>query len=143
MNRVVHFEIHAANMDKLQTFYKSVFGWTFQNMGDKFGGYRVIVTGENKLSEPMTPAMMGINGGMLQRPGPLPTPDQKVVNAYVCIIGVDDVDTVFEKVLSEGGSAAMEPSDVPNVGRLAYCKDPENNVFGIITSTMPPGSSVV
>jgi uncharacterized protein len=28
--RVVHFEIHAADSDRLVAFYEAVFGWTLQ-----------------------------------------------------------------------------------------------------------------
>ncbi len=45
MNRVVHFEIMADDPDRAQKFYEACFGWTFQKMGEEFGGYRVIMTG--------------------------------------------------------------------------------------------------
>ena len=136
MNRVVHFEIHAKDMDKLQQFYQQLFGWEFQAMGEKFGGYRVISTGPgmDKLDE--LPKNPGINGGMTPRSGDLPTPTQTAVNAFVNIIGVADCDATYKKGIELGGSAAMEPMDVPGVGRLAYLKDPEYNVFGILTPTM-------
>jgi len=122
MSRVVHFEIHAKDMDKMQQFYGDVFGWTMNKMGPELGGYRVIMTG----NEPI-----GINGGMTQRSGPLPAEGQGV-NAFVCIIGVDNIDTYIEKVKKAGGTVAMEKMDVPTVGLLAYFKDPEGNLFGII-----------
>lgn len=138
MNRVVHFEIHAADPDKLQAFYEGLFGWKFQKMGSEFANYRIIITGENKLGELMTPEMMGINGGMTDRRG-APAESGAPVNAFVNVIGVEDVDATFAKGLSLGGSEAIAPMDMPGVGRLAYLKDPENSIFGIIKPTMPPG----
>ncbi len=136
MNRVVHFEIHAKDMDKVQKFYEALFGWKFQGTGPEFGGYRMVMTGPgmDKLEE--LPKDPGINGGMTPRPGDLPTATQTSVNAFVNIVGVQDTDAMFKKGLELGGSAATEPMDVPNVGRLAYLKDPENNVFGILAPKM-------
>lgn len=127
MNRVIHFEIHAKNMDALQRFYTDVFDWDMQNMGEEMGNYRVIRTGP---AMPDTKAP-GINGGMTPRQGDIPMGNE-AVNAYVCIVGVDDVDAQVEKIKDAGGSIALDPMEVPDVGKLAYCKDPEGNLFGIL-----------
>lgn len=139
MNRVVHFEIHAKDMDKVQQFYEGLFGWKFQNMGETYGDYRVIVTGENKLGDPMTVESMGINGGMAKRQGE-PPESGAPMSAFVNVIGVENVDAMFKKAIDLGGSIALGPMDIPNVGRVAYVKDPENTIFGMITPTMPPGT---
>ncbi len=127
MNRIVHFEIHANDMDTLQKFYSDVFGWTMQNMGSEMGNYRVITTGP-AMADPSNP---GINGGMTPRSGSLPMEGQGV-NAYVCIISVDDTDAYVTKIQTAHGTLALPAMDVPGVGRLAYCKDPEGNIFGIL-----------
>ena len=97
MNRVVHFEIHAKDMDKVQKFYEQLFGWTFQGTGPEFGGYRMVITGPgmDKLSE--LPKDPGINGGMTARPGDMPTATQTAVNAFVNIVGVADCDATFRQ----------------------------------------------
>ncbi len=128
MNRIVHFEIHAKNMDALGKFYSEVFGWTMQDMGADMGNYRIVLTG------PAMPDVNnpGINGGMTPRQGDIPSGNE-AVNAYVCIISVDDTDAYVDKVTQAGGTVALETMDVPEVGRLAYCKDPEGNLFGMLT----------
>lgn len=132
MNPIVHFEIHASDMDKLQKFYEQVFGWQFQAMGEKFGDYRIIMTGAAKMGEPVTDATRGINGGMTKRLGDAPTATQTSMNGFVNIVAVKDVDAIYAAAIAAGGAEAMAPYDYPNVGRLAYIKDPEYNVFGII-----------
>jgi predicted enzyme related to lactoylglutathione lyase len=127
-------------MDKMQKFYEGLFGWRFSDMGDAYMGYRVIITGDNSGQGPAT---HGINGGMTKRPGDAPTATQTAVNAFVNIVAVTDTDAMYAKALSLGGGEAMAPHDVPNVGRMAYIKDPEFNVFGIITPAMPPGAPAV
>ena len=130
MNRVIHFEIHAANLDHMQKFYSAVFGWQITDMGPQMGNYRMVNTGENK---PGT-AYPGINGGLTPRHG-APPQDGQPVNAYVCTIGVDDIDLYIAKVKSAGGTTALDKMQVPGVGWLAYMKDPEGNIFGMLQST--------
>jgi len=127
MNRVVHFEIHAKDADKVQQFYSDVFGWNITNLGEQMGNYRMIVTGEDAAGEKWP----GINGGITPRMGEPPASGQPV-NAYVCTISVDNLDTYIDKVMEAGGSMALDKMDVPGVGWLAYCKDVDGNIFGML-----------
>lgn len=67
--------------------------------------------------------------------------DGASVGAFVNVIGVEDVDAIITKAVELGGSVALEAMDVPGVGRLGYCKDTDNNIFGVIKPSMPPGPS--
>lgn len=130
MNRVVHFEIHAVNGDQMQKFYTDVFGWQITAMGPQMGNYRVVNTGEN------TPGTTypGINGGITPRHGAPPQEGQPV-NAFVCTIGVDDIDAYINKAKNAGATTALDKMEVPGVGWLAYMKDPEGNIFGMLQPT--------
>jgi predicted enzyme related to lactoylglutathione lyase len=57
-------------------------------------------------------------------------PGQPVVNT----IGVEDVDTQCELITSAGGTIVMPKMAVEGVGYLAYFKDPEGSVFGVMQS---------
>jgi uncharacterized protein len=127
MNRVVHFEIHAKDLDKMQKFYSDIFGWKISDMGPKMGNYRIVNTGKDTKNE----LWPGINGGITPRQGESPKKDNPV-NAYVCTIDVKNIDEYLEKILKSGGTMAIEKMDVPGVGWLAYCKDIEGNVFGVM-----------
>src|SRR5271155_5873281 len=127
-NYIVHFEIHAVDMDKMQKFYETVFDWKLNDMGAAMGNYRLIVTGDNVA---MGPAVHGLNGGMTPRKGAAPAGGEPV-NAYVCIVNVDDIDAYIAKVKTAGGSIAAEKMEVPKIGMLAYAKDPEGNLFGML-----------
>ncbi len=133
MNRVVHFEIHATNMDNAAEFYASVFGWKFTDMGPAMGNYRLIETGNMDSVGPDGKPWPGINGGLTPRRGPLPAGGEPV-NAYVCTMDVDNLDSYIEKVKSAGGTMALEKMPIPGMGWLAYCKDPEGTIFGIMQS---------
>jgi predicted enzyme related to lactoylglutathione lyase len=126
MNRVVHFEIHAAQPERIVDFYSKLFGWKF----DKYPGgptdYWLITTGESG------PENTGINGGLVRRMGVTPKPsDPTPVVAYVCTIDVADIDKTGAAILAAGGTLAHEKSAIPGMAWLAYYKDPDSNIFGI------------
>jgi predicted enzyme related to lactoylglutathione lyase len=121
MHRAVHFEIHAANPQQLITFYNAVLGWTFNKWDG--GEYWMIHTGPDE--------QPGINGGLMPRRGPLPEA-MAAVNAFVITADVDDVDATVAKALGAGGSMALPKMAVPGIGWLAYLKDPDGNIFGMM-----------
>jgi uncharacterized protein len=133
MNRVVHFEIQADDLDRAQKFYSDSFGWTFQQMGPEVGNYVVIKTGPGPeaIGQPLTMENVGINGGMMKRNAPLPE-DGKSPNSYTSIIGVANIDESIAKIDAAGGVPQTDKMDVPGVGKIRYYKDTEGNIFGII-----------
>jgi len=122
MTRVIHFEIHATNPDALAEFYKKVFGWEVKKWEGPWE-YWVISTGSEGTA--------GINGAILQRRGAAPT-EGAAVNGYVNTIDVVSVETTIQLVTENGGSVALPKMPVPGMGWLAYCKDPDGNIFGIM-----------
>lgn len=129
MNRVVHFEIHAADPERGVKFYQDVFGWEIKEWiipGVEMppeNRYWMVNTGTEK--EP------GINGGLVIRRGPAPVEGQPV-NAFVCTMYVPSVDEYVDKALKAGGSIALPKMPIKGVGWLAYCKDTEGNIFGMM-----------
>ena len=119
MNRVVHFEIHASDPEKLVAFYTKVFGWKVNHM-PQFD-YWLIDTG----SEPG-----GIGGGLTRRRGPA-AGEGAPVNAFVCSLGVASVDEAMAKALDAGASVAMPKMGIPGVGWQAHIKDPDGNILGL------------
>ena len=120
MPRVVHFEIHAADPDRAVNFYKTLFGWNFQKWEGPMD-YWMVITGSD--DQP------GINGGLVRRQGEI---DGQAVIAYVCTVDVADVDASVQSALANGGQVALPKMAVPGVGWLAYCKDTEGNIFGML-----------
>jgi predicted enzyme related to lactoylglutathione lyase len=120
-NRVVHFEVEAADPERAKAFYAQAFGWQMQQMGEEMGNYIVVTTGDPK--EPG-----GINGGIYHTP-PGAT---KEINAFSCVIGVDDIDQMVGKVRSAGGQVLGDKMDIPGIGTFARCKDSEGNFFTLL-----------
>ena len=122
MNRPVHFEIHAADPERAIRFYSDLLGWKFQAWGPP-GMYWVIETGISDHA--------GINGGLVPRRGGAPQEGQ-AVNAFVCTVEVASAREMLAKVVAAGGTEAHPVMAVPGVGWLAYAKDPEGNIFGMM-----------
>lgn len=120
MPRVVHFEIHAAEPERAIRFYKALFGWEFTRWSGPMD-YWLITTGPD--SQP------GINGGLIRRHGLI---DGQAVIAYVCTVDVASVDAAVRAIQAEGGSIALPKMAIPGVGWLAYGKDTEGNIFGVM-----------
>jgi uncharacterized protein len=121
MPRVVHFEIHADDPERAAKFYQSIFGWEITKWAGPMD-YWLVKTGPD--NQP------GINGGILRRHAPIS--DGCGVIAYVCTIDVPSVDDYLQKITAAGGLLALPKMPIPGVGWLAYAKDPEGNVFGIM-----------
>ncbi|MDB5934615.1 MAG: glyoxalase [Massilia sp.] len=121
--RPMHFEIQASNPPALMDFYSALFGWSFNKW--EGGDYWMIHTGPD--DQP------GINGGLLPRRGPAPA-EMAAVNAFVITVIVDNLDVLLAKVGSIGGGAqvAVPKMPVPGIGWLAYVKDPDGNIFGMM-----------
>jgi predicted enzyme related to lactoylglutathione lyase len=91
------------------------------------GNYRLVNTGSDTQGSQYT----GINGGITPRQGNSPVGGEPV-NAFVCTIEVENIDETLAKIEKAGGTVALDKMDVPGVGILAYRKDPDGNIFGVL-----------
>jgi predicted enzyme related to lactoylglutathione lyase len=107
-------ELGTTDADAAQRFYEQVFGWTTNDMGPDYGGYRIFNRGET-----------GVGGLMA-------LPDQSIPPHWQPYVAVNDPDATAAKAGELGGSTLMEPTDVPQVGRIAVLRDPQGATFGII-----------
>jgi hypothetical protein len=114
MPRPIHFEIPAEDSERAIQFYQTLFGWKFHRWEGPMP-YWLITTGEG---EP------GINGGLVPRHHP----DQPCANT----IGVADLDASLALAEKSGGKCVLSKMPVPGVGWLAYCKDTEGHIFGMM-----------
>jgi len=134
---VVHFEIHASEPQRLIDFYSQLLGWRFERYGE--WQYWSISTGEGSIG--MDSAGMGINGGLALREGPAPEAGAPI-NGSTIVISVDDVDASFARGLELGAAEAVAPEDLAGVGRVGYLRDPDGNVFGMISEVLADGTDV-
>ena len=110
-NPVVHFEITTKNIDRLHSFYSSVFGWAI----DANNPYKYGMTD--------TKSGKGINGGIGETSG---EPRQTFY------IQVPSIDAALKQIEAAGGKVAMAKEVVPGGPTLAHFFDPAGFRIGLI-----------
>jgi uncharacterized protein len=109
--RVAYFEIGSADKQQLVNFYRELFGWQVQDLGE---GYTSVDTR----------AGSGLNGGIGRSSDGTPW-----VSFYVV---TDDVQATLDQATSLGGSTVLGVTEIPNVGTFGMFGDPDGNLVGII-----------
>jgi len=117
MNIIGYFEIQSSNPARDIRFYEAVFGWKFTKEEYVPIEYYRIETNS-------------INGGLLQRPAPIP-PAGTGTNAFVCSIQVENYDTTHQLIIDHGGQVALPKFAIPGRCWQGYYIDPDNNTLGI------------
>lgn len=112
----VWYEFMTQDPASAQKFYEAVMGWTFETMPMPEVDYRVASTN----SQPVA--------------GFINTPEhaQSMPDMWFAYIGVEDVNATADKVKALGGRIDIEPTDIPGVGRFAFCTDPQGAHFYIM-----------
>ena len=119
MNPVVHFEMPYDNHERMEKFYKEVFGWQMKKLGDDMGNY-VLATTANADVKPDLPRG-AINGGFYPRKPDWPDQYPSVV------IAVDNIKEAMKKVEKAGGNILGEPVEIPGIGLCVSFTDTEGN----------------
>jgi uncharacterized protein len=107
-------ELGTTDVEGAERFYGEVFGWTTKDMGPEFGDYKIFQVGETDIA------------------GVMALQDASMPSMWAPYVAVDDVDATVAKTSELGGSTLLEAMDVPTIGRIAYLRDPQGAVFGII-----------
>lgn len=126
MSRVVHFEIQASQPQTLPDFYSGLIGWSFT----KWEG-----PAEHWLIETGPSDTPGINDGLLPRPGSAPMAEMQPVNAFVCTVEITSPEKSLSQSIALGGTVALPKMPIQGVGWLAYVKDLDGQMVGL----MQPG----
>lgn len=119
MPTVQHFEIPADDVERAIKFYKGVFEWTMQKLGnpeDPSKDYWFFDTKDENGNK-------GIGGGLMKRQAP----EHSVTN-YITVRSVDDYASKIEEA---GGKVIMPKTEIPNMGFIIVFLDTENNMFGL------------
>ncbi len=131
MDPVVHFELPAADRERLAAFYGTVFGWQTEFLGPEMGNYTVVTTTGSEGSRPTTPGT--INGGFFT-----PT-DDPASHTPGIVIAVRDVTAALAAVQEAGGTVAGPAQEIPGVGLIGSIHDPEGNRISLLQPLPPAG----
>jgi hypothetical protein len=117
-------DLGVADLDAAQRFYEQVLGWTVQDTGEEFGGYRIAsVRGA---------AVAGIGPSTGEPPA-----------AWTLYLAADDADKAAAAVISNGGTVLLQPGDVGPLGRMFLAADPSGAVFGVWQAGTHIGAGLV
>lgn len=128
MGRVVHFEITAEEPERAAEFYRKVFNWEIKKWDGPIN-YWMVTTGEKGA---------GIDGGLMLREGAGPL-ENGPANAFICTIDVVDLDDTLGAVDAAGGHEITPKQSIPGQGWMAYCRDTEGNIFGLMQNDPSAG----
>lgn len=113
----IWYELMSDKPDAAQDFYGAIMDWTFEPMpGDAAMDYRIASAGTKTVAGVM----------------PKPPHAQQMPSMWFVYVGVEDVDASAKKVKSLGGTVDIEPTDIPGVGRFAFCRDPQGAPFYVM-----------
>jgi predicted enzyme related to lactoylglutathione lyase len=110
--KLVHVEFPAQDVDRAETFWEGVGGWSIESAGMPGIDYRMYQED-------------GQGGAVYTQQGGEQGP--------VIYFGSDDIDGDLAKVRELGGEAE-DKQPIPHVGWFARCKDTEGNPFSLFQS---------
>ncbi len=114
--RVIHFEIPVEEPESGVDFYHQVFGWDSKPLNESAG---TLVTGSE--TEP------GIDGYFFKK-STVPADYARIIVA----VEVDNLEDHIEKIKVNDGEMLFGPIDYAGRGRMAYFKDTEGNIVGML-----------
>lgn len=123
MDKVVHFEIPVADVERAKKFYRKVFDWQLE----EYPGMRYTICRTVPVDEKFMPKEIGaINGGMFE-----PIEKMKDIKHPVITINVASIEHSAKKLEQAGGKMIKEKFAVGGMGFAAYFQDSEGNILGL------------
>jgi predicted enzyme related to lactoylglutathione lyase len=133
MDPVVHFEFPYDDRERIANFYRTVFGWELQMLGEDMGNYVLATTAKPDWPGKPDCARGAIGGGFYPRRSDWPAQYPSVV------IAVADIRQSMDKVKEAGGEVLGEPMNIPGVGDYVSFFDTEKNRVSLL-QPLPKGA---
>lgn len=122
----IWYELITPDPVAAKSFYDGVVGWSIGEASPEYNGYRMIQRSDG-----------GNAGGVMELTDEMRQHGARPV--WLGYIGVGDVDQSVEAIRNEGGDCLMPAFDIPNVGRIALVKDPQEAAFYVMKPIPPQG----
>lgn len=119
IGKMVWNDLITDDLDAARAFYGALFGWTFEDAGQRHGHRYLIASVSNVYV-----------GGVLEVDE---RADGKPLSRWLPYTSVESVDAAVQRTTSSGGRVAVAPTDV-GLGRVAAIIDPEGAVIGLARS---------
>lgn len=110
-----YIEFPLIDAARTKQFYAGLFGWRFQDWGERYVSF----------------SGAGVEGGFNGEPGtPVAAP------GVLIVLYADDLNQTFDAVKAAGGTILQEPYDFPG-GRRFHFADPNGNELAVWTEANP------
>ena len=116
--RVIHFEIPVDDTEESIAFYHQIFGWESKPLNESAG---TLVTGPS--------TELGVDGYFFKK-STVPADYARIIIA----VEVDNLEDHIERVKANGGEMLFGPIDYAGRGLMAYFRDTEGNIVGMLQS---------
>ncbi len=110
-------DLSTSDLEGAIAFYRELFGWRGEPGAEEFGGYTTMESDGKPVA-----------GIVPQRAETIASGRPATWNTY---LAADSADAVCAAVAAAGGKVLIGPMDVGDVGRMAYCSDPQGGEFGL------------
>lgn len=118
-NKIVHWELMAADGEKLAAFYRDIFGWNSQPTPG-FDGYNMVSAED-----------AGVGGAV-------GTGDESMPNYLTIYVEVESVDDHLAKIEAGGGRTLVPRTALPGIVTFGLFADPAGNMVGLVEAEIPP-----
>src|SRR5678816_505585 len=112
---IVWREAGTSDLDRTTRFYEELLGWKHHDSEGLNGVYRHFQAGD-----------IDVAGAYLFGPQMVGTPPH-----WLQYVSMEDVDAAAEAIEANGGEVKMGPKDIPNVGRMVVCRDPQGATIAL------------
>jgi predicted enzyme related to lactoylglutathione lyase len=110
-------DLTTSDLQAALAFYTSLFDWTALPGSEEFGGYTMLES-DGRVVAGAAPQMQA-------------TMEAGVPPAWNTYLAVDSADEIAAAVTAAGGEVHMGPLAIADVGRMAFCADPQGVTFGL------------
>ncbi len=117
--KFVWFDLVTDDSDAAKRFYGAVFGWRFRPVEGAPESYLAIENGGTAIGGVFVP---GRRGG------------STAAARWIALMSVENIHRAVRYVGQSGGTVVVPPRTVAGRGTYALCRDPEEALFGLITS---------
>ena len=107
-------DLFSADVDKAKVFYTNIFGWTFEDSGEEFGGYVSFFSDGHAV------------GGVMQN-----APDSGIPDVWSTYISTEDVNATVTAATEAGAQVIVPAMEVSDLGSMAVLADPAGAAFGL------------
>ena len=110
-------DLTVGNLEAVKPFYHAIFGWEFEDQGEQFGNYNIILKDGD------------VVGGAMQYSAEFMGPEE--INAWSTFFATENAEASLQAAAASGGQMATPAMEVPTQGTMASAVDSTGANYGL------------